>query len=94
MCAPPTSLRRSPPCESNTQSKRTKCLAAMARAAPIIELGEEGLFVLETNTPPGMTPLSLVPEQARHAGIDYASLVDLIVKEALRVHAEKGCAHG
>lgn len=51
------------------------------------ELGEEGLFVLETNTQPGMTPLSLVPEQARHAGIDYADLVDLLVREALRVDA-------
>ena len=50
------------------------------------ELGEEGLFVLETNTQPGMTPLSLVPEQARAAGIGYAELVELIVMEALRVH--------
>ncbi|QIQ86813.1 MAG: D-alanine--D-alanine ligase [Erythrobacter sp.] len=58
------------------------------------ELGEEGLFVLETNTQPGMTPLSLVPEQASHAGIDYADLVDLLVKEALRVHASKEKANG
>jgi len=58
------------------------------------ELGEEGLFVLETNTQPGMTPLSLVPEQAKHAGIDYADLVDLLVKEALRVHGPKGKSHG
>ncbi|MEE4152684.1 MAG: D-alanine--D-alanine ligase [Erythrobacter sp.] len=50
------------------------------------ELGEEGLFVLETNTQPGMTPLSLVPEQARHVGIDYAQLVDLLIKDALRRH--------
>ena len=53
------------------------------------EQGEAGLFVLETNTQPGMTPLSLVPEQARHAGIDYAELVHLLVQEALRVHAAK-----
>ncbi|MEM9084409.1 MAG: D-alanine--D-alanine ligase [Pseudomonadota bacterium] len=58
------------------------------------ELGEEGLFALETNTQPGMTPLSLVPEQARHAGIDYAELVDLLVQEALRVHANKEVSHG
>jgi len=53
------------------------------------EQGEEGLFVLETNTQPGMTPLSLVPEQARHADIGYAELVELIVMEALRVHEGK-----
>ncbi|MEL6530507.1 MAG: D-alanine--D-alanine ligase [Pseudomonadota bacterium] len=59
-------------------------------------LGEEGLFVLETNTQPGMTPLSLVPEQAREAGIGYPDLCEMIVLEALRVHAEKagGNANG
>ncbi|HAU21175.1 MAG TPA: D-alanine--D-alanine ligase [Erythrobacter sp.] len=45
--------------------------------------GEDGLFVLETNTQPGMTPLSLVPEQAQYAGMEYADLVETIVKEAL-----------
>lgn len=47
------------------------------------ERGIEGLFVLETNTQPGMTPLSLVPEQARHAGMSYADLVEAIVADAL-----------
>ena len=48
------------------------------------ERGEDGLFVLETNTQPGMTPLSLVPEQARHCGIDYPELCEMIVADALR----------
>jgi D-alanine-D-alanine ligase len=47
------------------------------------ERGVEGLFVLETNTQPGMTPLSLVPEQARHLGIEYGELVEMIIAEAL-----------
>ena len=47
------------------------------------ELGIDGIFVLETNTQPGMTLLSLVPEQARQVGISYEQLVDIIVKEAL-----------
>ncbi|MEM7780187.1 MAG: D-alanine--D-alanine ligase [Pseudomonadota bacterium] len=61
------------------------------------EQGEEGLFVLETNTQPGMTPLSLVPEQAKHAGISYPELVELLVRDALKVHAghaQEECAHG
>jgi D-alanine-D-alanine ligase len=45
--------------------------------------GEDGLFLLEVNTQPGMTPLSLVPEQARARGIDYAELVERIVEAAL-----------
>ena len=37
---------------------------------------------LEINTQPGMTPTSLVPELAAHAGIDFTSLVDWMVKDA------------
>ena len=48
------------------------------------ERGVDGLFLLEVNTQPGMTPLSLVPEQARHLGMSYADLVQAIVDEALR----------
>ncbi len=47
----------------------------------------DGLFLLEVNTQPGMTPLSLVPEQARHLGMSYAELVQAIVDEALRDRA-------
>jgi D-alanine-D-alanine ligase len=45
--------------------------------------GAQGLFLLEVNTQPGMTPLSLVPEQAKHIGMSYADLVQKIVDEAL-----------
>ena len=45
--------------------------------------GIDGLFLLEVNTQPGMTPLSLVPEQARHRGMSYGQLVQRIVEEAL-----------
>jgi len=47
------------------------------------EKGVDGLFLLEVNTQPGMTPLSLVPEQAARMGIDYAELVERIIEEAL-----------
>ncbi|MEQ1510356.1 MAG: D-alanine--D-alanine ligase [Sphingopyxis sp.] len=47
------------------------------------EQGEAGIFLLEVNTQPGMTPLSLVPEQAQYIGIDYAELVERIVEQAL-----------
>jgi D-alanine-D-alanine ligase len=47
------------------------------------ERGVDGLFLLEVNTQPGMTPLSLVPEQARHLGMSYPELVQAIVDEAM-----------
>jgi len=45
--------------------------------------GEPGdLYLLEVNTQPGMTPLSLVPEIAAHAGIDFGALVSWMVETA------------
>jgi D-alanine-D-alanine ligase len=48
--------------------------------------GIEGLYFLEINTQPGMTPISLVPEQAGHAGMSYADLVEWIVEGAACRH--------
>ena len=48
------------------------------------ERGEAGLYLLEINTQPGMTPLSLVPEQAKHRGIAYGELVERLIGEALQ----------
>lgn len=47
------------------------------------ERGEEGIYLLEVNTQPGMTPLSLVPEQAKSRGTTYAELVETLIAEAL-----------
>ena len=46
------------------------------------ERGLEGLIALETNTQPGMTPTSLVPEQAAHVGISFPDLCSWIVEDA------------
>jgi len=40
------------------------------------------MILLETNTQPGMTPTSLVPEQAAHVGMSYAKLCRWIVEDA------------
>ncbi len=40
------------------------------------------LVLLEVNTQPGMTPTSLVPEQAAHQGVDFDSLVLWITEDA------------
>ncbi|MFK7875814.1 MAG: D-alanine--D-alanine ligase [Paracoccaceae bacterium] len=44
--------------------------------------GLAGLILLETNTQPGMTPTSLAPEQAAHAGISFPDLCAWIVEDA------------
>ena len=44
--------------------------------------GIDGLFLLEINTQPGMTPTSLSPEQAKVKGISFDSLCNWIVEDA------------
>ncbi len=55
----------------------------VSRADFRLEDGDpDGLYLLEVNTQPGMTPISLVPEQAAHAGIGFADLVEQLVLDA------------
>ena len=44
--------------------------------------GPDGLFLLEINTQPGMTPTSLSPEQAEHVGIPFPELVRWMIEDA------------
>ena len=43
---------------------------------------KDELVLLEVNTQPGMTPTSLVPEQAAYVGMDYQALVRWMVEDA------------
>lgn len=44
--------------------------------------GLAGLVLLETNTQPGMTPMSLAPEQAAYVGMSFPELCRWIVEDA------------
>ena len=44
--------------------------------------GLAGLYLLETNTQPGMTPTSLAPEQAAYRGRSFGELVRWMVEDA------------
>jgi D-alanine-D-alanine ligase len=43
---------------------------------------KDRLVILETNTQPGMTPTSLVPEQAAHMGMSFVDLVAWMIEDA------------
>ena len=43
---------------------------------------KDGVVLLEINTNPGMTALSLVPEQAKYLEISFEDLCDILVKNA------------
>lgn len=45
---------------------------------------DKKLYILETNTIPGMTQTSLLPQEARVAGISFSDMLDRIIQSALR----------
>jgi D-alanine-D-alanine ligase len=46
-------------------------------------VSDDDIFVLETNTIPGMTPTSLLPQGAAAAGLDFQALLDRLIDLAL-----------
>lgn len=50
---------------------------------------DEEIFVLETNTIPGMTPTSLFPQAARVAGISFGRLLDRLIELGIQAHGSR-----
>jgi D-alanine-D-alanine ligase len=44
--------------------------------------GAAGLYILEVNTQPGLTPTSLAPEQAAYCGVGFEQLIDWMTGDA------------
>jgi D-alanine-D-alanine ligase len=44
----------------------------------------DSVIINEVNTMPGFTPISLFPRMCAASGIDYASVLDLLIDDALR----------
>jgi len=66
----------------------------LARVDIMIDQDTNQPYLLEINTLPGFTPKSLLPEAAKHAGIDFGPLVDRLVRRAheRRNHRGANCA--
>jgi len=60
---------------------RALCCKGYSRTDMILADGQ--LYVLETNTIPGMTPTSLLPQAAQAAGIDFSRLLDKLIELSL-----------
>ena len=83
-------------CPANLDEENTKKIQAAAEKAfkalhlktyARIDfiLDEKGTaYCLEANTIPGMTPTSLIPQEAKAIGIDFASLCEKIIEMSLR----------
>ena len=46
-------------------------------------ISNDDIYILETNTIPGMTPTSLLPQAASAAGLDFSALLDRLIELAL-----------
>ncbi len=53
-------------------------------------VNEAGIFLLETNTIPGMTPTSLLPKAAAAAGLPFPALLDRLIELALQETEGRG----
>ena len=80
----PEQARRAAAAAAELAFRTLRC-EGMARVDLIVD--EQGIpWLLEVNTVPGLTALSLLPDAARAAGIDFEELCDRLVRHArLRV---------
>ena len=83
-------------CPAQLSDKMTKLLQSEAvHASRVLKLGsysridflmdeEEKIYCLEANTLPGMTPTSLLPQEAKVMGIDYPQLCEMLIDISLK----------
>jgi D-alanine-D-alanine ligase len=69
--------------EASLRACRAMGCEQMARV-DLIYGYDGGLYLLEVNTIPGLTPRSLLPMAAAEAGISFPALCDRLVREALK----------
>lgn len=59
-----------------------RCLQLRGYSRTDMILADDGLYLLETNTIPGMTPTSLLPQAAAAAGYSFSALLDRLIELA------------
>ncbi|MBQ3666001.1 MAG: D-alanine--D-alanine ligase [Lachnospiraceae bacterium] len=82
-------------CPAELSEKMTEIMQREAvHASKVLKLGtysrmdflmdeNENIYCLEANTLPGMTPTSLLPQEAQVIGIDYAALCERLIESSL-----------
>jgi D-alanine-D-alanine ligase len=82
---------------SDALSEKAKAYAEIAHKALCCEdysrtdmiLKDDDIYVLETNTIPGMTPTSLLPQAAQAAGFSFSRLLDRLIELSLERHESR-----
>lgn len=68
----------------NLSLKVYEAIGAMGFARVDFILRRKKLYILEINTIPGLTLMSLLPKEAKSAGISYPKLLDMIIGYAIK----------
>ncbi len=53
---------------------------SLARTDFIFDTKKNKIFFLETNTQPGLTPISLLPEQANYKNLSFSEIIFILIK--------------
>ncbi|KRK92204.1 D-alanine--D-alanine ligase family protein [Companilactobacillus futsaii] len=87
---PPNNLDDETHTKMQALTKKTFEALGMSNYGRVDFLLRDGqLYVMEANTLPGMTPLSLMPREAEAAGISYADLCERIIKSKMKYYDNK-----
>ena len=63
--------------------------AGLARVDFLVGRRDHAIYLLEANTLPGFTPISMYPKLWEASGIPYAELIDRLIQLALERHRER-----
>ena len=66
-----------------------KSLACGGMSRTDMMIKDDNIYVIELNTIPGMTELSLYPQAAKAANIEFSELLDKIIEIAIETHKNK-----
>ena len=66
-------------------------LGAYSRMDFLLDSREQ-MYCLEANTLPGMTPTSLLPQEAQAVGVSFEQLCEKLIELSLKKYAENSCA--
>ena len=63
-----------------TKAHKSLGCNSIARTDFIFDTKKNKIFFLETNTQPGLTPISLLPEQANYKGLSFSDIILILIK--------------
>ncbi len=68
--------------------------AGLARVDFLVRRSDDAIFIIEANTMPGFTQISMYPKLWEASGLPYPQLLDRLIELGFERHAERAGLHG